>query len=343
MNPSGAALTCSCFLVMANLCSLLKRHGASNMNTFVKLLLVSTSLIGFGLSAQAQTEDDVSLDPPTCISDTMSLEEAEDLAQNGFAIPEDVSVDALALEFSDCIGELDPFLRDEIGYTGLSKLLRDGMVEQSTLRQLLEYFSTELQTSSSDFWGIKKPFAALNLSEVVRVDRVSPYLSDEERVAVVETTSNYLRSIRDYRGFSDEDGWRHGVAHAADLVLQLVLNDQITPSQIALLIEAVVSQVPASNGHGYVFGEYDRLARPVIYAALSGKVPDVEWERLFDILSRPEPLESWQDAFKSKDALGRLHNTKLFAYSLMATLEGQERAELVSLREHAKMLASELP
>ena len=35
---------------------------------------------------------------------------------------------------------------------------------------------------------------------------------------------NIALSVRDYRGFDAKQGWRHGVAHGADLLLQLSRN-----------------------------------------------------------------------------------------------------------------------
>jgi hypothetical protein len=49
--------------------------------------------------------------------------------------------------------------------------------------------------------------------------------------------------VRDYRGFDTAEGWRHGVAHGADLALQLVLNPAVDKPQIERLLAAVGRQV----------------------------------------------------------------------------------------------------
>jgi len=41
---------------------------------------------------------------------------------------------------------------------------------------------------------------------------------------LLNAAANYLVALRDYRGFDDGVGWRHGVAHAADLLAQLALS-----------------------------------------------------------------------------------------------------------------------
>lgn len=39
-------------------------------------------------------------------------------------------------------------------------------------------------------------------------------------------------AICDYRSFDERDGWRHAVAHAADLLMRLALNPALTGTQL---------------------------------------------------------------------------------------------------------------
>lgn len=49
--------------------------------------------------------------------------------------------------------------------------------------------------------------------------------------------------MRDLRGFDAVQGWRHGVAHGADLLLQLALNPALRRVQAEALLAAIASQV----------------------------------------------------------------------------------------------------
>ena len=302
------------------------------------------------LTSSAPGQDDVAPEdyvPPTCLTGHASLSDIEKMAALGFS-PADANAgrydyNQMALALMDCIEERDPYLRDTIGFTGLSAWLRAGRINDETKRKMLSYFMDAMISNEADLWGVRKSFAALNLSEVVRADRVSPYLSDEERADVVAAAVSYMRSINDYRGFSANDGWRHAVAHTSDLALQLVLNDKLSADQMSDLMGAVFSQVSAAEGATYVHGEYDRLARPVLYAALSGKVETATWKDLFDQISAPSPLSNWAEAFASEDGLAQLHNVKLFGYALIAQLQDQDEGNLVALRNKAIALIRELP
>jgi hypothetical protein len=136
------------------------------------------------------------------------------------------------------------------------------------------------------------------------------------RAQLVDLSANYLSGVRDYRGFSDTEGWRHSVAHGADLVLQLVLNPKINKAQIKQLMTAVASQVAPAGEVSYIFGEPGRLARAVVYAYRRGVLENVEWSAWFASITDPEPMKSWSVSYSSRAGLARRHNTLTFLMAL---------------------------
>ena len=65
------------------------------------------------------------------------------------------------------------------------------------------------------------------MTEVARTDRITLWLSSEDRDVVVQAATQYLTNIRDYRAFSNTEGVRYGVAHGADFARQLALNPSV--------------------------------------------------------------------------------------------------------------------
>lgn len=218
--------------------------------------------------------------------------------------------DALAL----CLDNPDPSFRDGLAYEGLTALLRSGELEQDRIRGLRDTLLASLDSDESDGFGA--PFSALVLSEVARTDRVGPYLSDTELDDLVSQAAIYVTSVKDYRGFSDEDGWRHGVAHGADWLMQLSLNPRLTAEQHQVILDAVRKQVPASNNHAYIHGEQGRLARPVLFIAMQSNMTEEDWADWLSLIIDPAPMESWGDAFQSEGGLARLHNVRSFVQAL---------------------------
>jgi hypothetical protein len=159
--------------------------------------------------------------------------------------------------------------------------------------------------------GLERPFAALVLSEVARADRVQAYLSPERRARLLDAAIAYVAGVRDYRGFDEREGWRHGVAHGADLLLQLALNPALGKPELERIRDAVATQVaPAS--HFYIYGEPERLARPIIYMAQRGLISEEEWTRWF---AQFPPAEG-ENVFASQAGLARRHNVNAFLQSV---------------------------
>jgi len=259
-----------------------------------------------------------------------------------FAVPPGADRNALALALVDCLGSADPELRDAIGYTGLATLLRGGDIEPGVVRRLRTELIILLSGDDAGGAGFLQPFAALALAEVARVDRISPLFSADERAELVDTATTYIEGIRDYRGYSDTEGWRHGVAHGADLLLQLVLNPALDAADVRPIVRAALSQVRAADGHAYIYGEGRRLARPVLFAARRDVISAAEWQELFEALTAP-PGASWDEAFRSSDQLAVLHNLRGFFLEIYAGVAESPRAELAGIRDAARAALEQLP
>ena len=101
----------------------------------------------------------------------------------------------------------------------------------------------QLAPDHPDPAGVQRPFAALVLAEVVRFDRIEPFMTDKQLQQLVDASTRYLQSIRDYRGFDEREGWRHGVAHTSDVMLQLAVNPRTSKAQLDQMLAAIATQV----------------------------------------------------------------------------------------------------
>tara|TARA_R100001244_G_scaffold39766_14_gene36115 strand:- start:13454 stop:14416 length:963 start_codon:yes stop_codon:yes gene_type:complete len=263
------------------------------------------------------------------------------IRDSGFVAPDRMSSDALAMRLSQCLTSADPVLRDEIGYAGLASLLRNQRLSVAMQRTLLEQQSAKVRGAEAG-GGFEKPFAILVLSEVARADRIEPFMTEAERRALVQTGSEYLAALRDYRGFDEQTGWRHGVAHASDLMMQLAMNPAVDVTQLEMMMDAVFAQVSAAPGHFYIYGEPSRLARPVLFAANRGLIEEAKWAALFARIANPAPFASRDAMFASQPGLAKLHNTRLFANALAAALLDKESPNLLTLKVHVKQLRGDL-
>lgn len=271
-----------------------------------------------------------------------TTQQLHQLKANEFVEEDSTKRQATAIGLVNCIDKSDPEIRDGIVFEGLSFWLRNQQLTIPTTQTLFSSFNQILSTENTDPNNFSQPFAALILAEVVRVDRISPYLTDKQRQEVVNTATNYMASIDDYRGFDDTTGWRHAVAHSADLFLQLALNKQITAVQLKQLLEGISSQVVAKNQHFYHYGEPKRLALATIYIVLRGELTQPELQLFFDNIVDPSPFENWHSVYGSNIGLAKLHNSRSFLSELYTITASSKNPQLEKLRPIIKLALKKL-
>ncbi len=228
----------------------------------------------------------------------------DDLKARDFDFPDHGARNAYARALTLCLGNPDPEIRDGFAFEALAHWLRAKALTPQTMLALADDLEARLSAPEGD--GFERPFAALVLSEVMRADRVEPFLSTPRRAQLLNAATAYLVGVRDYRGFDARDGWRHGVAHGADLLLQLALNPALGRDDLIAIRDAVETQI-APDGHFYIYGESERLARPILYAASRGLITPEEWTQWFAGFAT-----AGENPFGSQDGLSRRHNVNAF-------------------------------
>jgi hypothetical protein len=242
-------------------------------------------------------------------------------------VPDDTKRYALALDMLACLASPDPEQRDAIGFEAIQWWARSDKLDMATLQTMRGTLLARL--NAADPQGFAQPFAALALAEVARADRRKPFMSDGERNAMVRSATAWLAGVRDYRGYDEKEGWRHGVAHGADLMLQLALNPELEKPAHDAILAAVGSQVNAANGHFYIYGEGERLMAPVFFLAKRDLITPAEWEAFFTQLVK---FDGPRMPMK-QSTLARMHNLKGFLQplyvSLSETKDAAQRARLL--------------
>lgn len=246
------------------------------------------------------------------------------LKQAEWKVADDTSRQGLAIALLDCLDAADPVLRDELAFDAIAHWSRAGALAPATLQTMRTTLVPRLAPGGADRDGFAQPFAALTLAEVARADRRQLYLTDAERAELVRAATAYLAAVRDYRGFDPTEGWRHGVAHAADLLLQLALNLALDRAQIDAILSAIAVQVMPANGHFYIYGEGDRLMAPVFYIGRRGALTTAEWSAWFAALAQQRTRRTGV----TPASLAANHDLAAFLLPLYASLRENGTAEM---------------
>jgi hypothetical protein len=259
-----------------------------------------------------------------CPPNGTSFDDLKNLKASQWQISEATQRQKTALAMLDCLGNSNPQLRDEIAFEALSFWMRGELLSSETVHRIREQLLKHIldKTNSADE-GFSKPFAALVLAEVARVDRRKAFMSDAQRQEMVETAALYLSQIVDFRGFDEKTGWRHGVAHAADWMMQLSLNPALTKTQHETMLAALAQQI-RNERHFYQYGEAERLMTPVFYLGLRSSLTSEDWDRWFtNLLSTSLDLKKTNQA-----SLARKHNLSAFLSAFYVNLQESKQLAL---------------
>lgn len=253
-------------------------------------------------------------------------------------VAEPAKLDALIA----CLADSDPHARDDFAFSALAKAMRSEGFPAALVRRAHRQLMAILDDDSADPHGVRRPFAIIALAEVARYDRIHILLTPSERRTLAETATAYLHSVTDYRGYVEGAGWRHGIAHGADLMMQLALNPDLHPDDAAQMLGAIAAQVAPHSGHSYVHGESRRLTRPVLFLAASGKLSDEQLAAFFNRL-KPDDAPRWREPYASLAGLAALHNSRAFAMPLLVDVMRSKDAAVRRMEAPLLDLLSSLP
>lgn len=180
------------------------------------------------------------------------------LPDNGWTVPAHRSPAALADELGMLLCAADPYLRDDVAFTALGRWATGGDLDDVLVR-LGDAAADRLTHSDVQ----ARSFAALTLAVVLqRRDEVGDVVPLE---AVERWCGAFLRwypAERDTRGWDDELGWLHAVAHGADTVAAFARH---LPSRREALLDACARRIVSRDSEvRYVQLEDARLARALV-------------------------------------------------------------------------------
>jgi hypothetical protein len=267
----------------------------------------------FMLSACANAQAEAPSQCPPAGYDRAALEA---LKEGDWTIADDGARNAFARALTACLASPDPALRDGIAFEAFAHMLRARQLSTATMLALNADLQARLTVPERQ--GFERPFAALVLSEVARADRIEAYLSEAQRAQLLDASIAYFTNVRDYRGFDTHEGWRHGVAHGADLLLQLSLNPALGKTDLIRIRDAIAMQV-APEEHFYIYGEPERLAYPIIYMARRGLISEEEWTQWFARFPA-----AGEDVFASQAGLAWRHDVNAFLSALYVNAKASE-------------------
>ncbi|MFC4409700.1 DUF2785 domain-containing protein [Chungangia koreensis] len=214
------------------------------------------------------------------------------------------------------IGSTDPYLRDQLIYRSYYHLIFDGHLKEQELHQLMktmleeDFFHHRLGEQNTDS-VFRRSFSALVIALLIEYDFIHHVFEQGEIENAADQAIHYMMNEQDYRGYVDDKGWAHAVAHCADVLDAMAKHPMFT--NIERLLTAI--EVPLFSRHAFTDDEEERLAIPVL-SLLMYKQAEVEissWlSRLIDRTERHlqeqrGAIESYRVQYTIKNFLKALY------------------------------------
>lgn len=234
------------------------------------------------------------------------------IKENGYEAPPDTF--QLIQEMINNIGSLDAQLRDDLIYTTLSHWIPSNSLAANELEQLLPivldknhllYKIGETNTDSV----FTRSFSMLLIPLILMRHRESPFLSREQIHEIKEKVFYYVQKERDYRGYDEEKGWAHAIAHAADALDDLAQCSELDKNDLLTILDLVYEKMTITD-RIYSDGEDERMVKSII-SVLNRKILSQTYvEQWIQSFGDVEKNSEFLPAFKQKN------NIKNFLKSL---------------------------
>ncbi|WP_145048229.1 DUF2785 domain-containing protein [Paenibacillus xylanexedens] len=234
------------------------------------------------------------------------------IKKNDYEAPPDAFL--LVQEMISHIGSLDAELRDDLIYTTLSHWIPGNILAVNELEHILStildhnHLLYKLGESNSDS-VFTRSFSMLVIPLLLARHNESPFLSSEQIHQLKENVFNNVQQERDYRGYDEDKGWAHAIAHAADALDDLAQCPELDKKDLSTMLDLIYEKMTITD-RVYSDGEDERMIRPIIQILNRRILSRVELEEWIQRFGTVEKSSEFLPAFRQKN------NIKNFLKSL---------------------------
>ena len=239
------------------------------------------------------------------------------------------------------IGSTDSELRDGLIYASFYRLIMERkQIEATLLSKLLQTCMEELLFKGIGEKGtdsvFTRSFTTLLIALILGRDNQDDFLSRDTIEDMKEKLIKYMELEEDIRGFVPGKGWAHSVAHAADMIDELVKNPKLDKECYPDIVRVLWSKVLISNSV-YIHGEDERLLIPIL-EMLDRGVDAAEFDELF--LQLPIELKFQKEQIEEEKYWILVFNIKTFLKSFYIKING--KAKLLPLQQKIEEVLVEI-
>lgn len=169
-----------------------------------------------------------------------------------------------ALDMLNHIGTTDPSLRDDLIYDIFSKWINQKRFSNQQLKTFLEICIDNQHLmkcvgAENDDTVFARTFSALIIALILYSHNQKNFLPYNLIVKTKNIIIDYYTKEMDLRGYIDNKGWAHSVAHGADVIDELAQCSDLCKADLKKLLMTLQLKI-CQGKYVYIDGESDRIS-----------------------------------------------------------------------------------
>lgn len=188
----------------------------------------------------------------------------------------------------DNIGSIDFELRDDLIYSTFYNWIVNEKLSNEDVKEITKVILSESKIffhigESGNDTVFTRSFSVLLIPLLLYIGEKNEIFEDQDIVNIYNKLTKYFELEKDYRGFLEDKGWAHAVAHTADAIKEIARFKIIDKDKLIKILE-LIREKTSIDSTFYTDGEDERLVLAV-------------YEILKRDLITKEEIEIWIESF----------------------------------------------
>jgi len=175
------------------------------------------------------------------------------------------------------IGDPDPELRDDLIYLTFAYWIQDKkFFNNEELCDLLNVLISENYLfynigSEKDDSILRRSFSVLSINPILCAHLDNPFLDTDMILKIKNSLIRYLKEEKDLRGYDNEKGWMHALAHTAD-AFNVLLDCEGTTEETCIEVLLSIKDKLLEGKYFFTAQEDERLVNVIYYNIIEDKL-----------------------------------------------------------------------
>jgi len=261
----------------------------------------------------------------------MNRNDLQMILDSDYAIPSTNTLGETTTELEGLLASTDAFLRENATEVLWQWVLR-GLYEDSQLLALGDRTASYLSTGVGEVTGdsvFVRAFAALVLGGILIADQRAtegnfhqrkPFLSQDKVHTWFDAALGCFRAEQDRRGYVEEKGWAHALAHEADMLSDFARSRHLGAQELQHLLDATAEKMIEPCDRVLCFNEDERITQMLMDLLRRNLIGIDALDSWLDRIAHNAEGGHWGDTFGMEGSTETLNNARMNTRSFLRSL-----------------------